>query len=410
MGISVIVVEIVACSPSARDGEALSVRDSAGIEFVYNRPRLLGEADDSAVPDLILGKKVAFADPVDVQFGPDGDVLVLDRGLSQIFVFTSEGQQLRALGEAGSGPGELSKGVAQLILRADTAFVPQLMLDRIERWVLSNGQALRPIPLGDSKSLPFQFEIDDAGRIWESRRRLPGPESRSADSAITVGWLDAGGTFRVVARIGGGPRVESTSNGIRVTPYAAQPVWALGAGEQLFIGMGTRYEVRVYNISGGLERVVERAWRANPLSTNEKQVLRDQFTRLLINSHVPQSVITATRNEIGLPKEFPALTALRVDPAGRIWVQTAFRSSEPLERCADLHRLSDLGSSQWDVYAPTGKYLTRVHFPACLHITDIGDDAAVGFTYSSTGVPLVYRVRFHVPNASAPDQNRDHTS
>lgn len=57
--------------------------------------------------------------------GPDGNIALLDRGYSQVRVFSREGEYLRTIGGQGSGPGEMNMTVYMGISRGGRVFVSQ---------------------------------------------------------------------------------------------------------------------------------------------------------------------------------------------------------------------------------------------------------------------------------------------
>ncbi len=58
----------------------------------------------------------AFANIMAVEFGPDGNIYVLDRGAFTVLVYSPTGEFIRRIGKQGSGPGELLMPFALAVL------------------------------------------------------------------------------------------------------------------------------------------------------------------------------------------------------------------------------------------------------------------------------------------------------
>ncbi|MGB5675490.1 MAG: 6-bladed beta-propeller [Gemmatimonadota bacterium] len=95
-----------------------SIHDSAGVTIVSN-PGIDTPLEWSIRPVLRLGDALGPPEtsffnltPYSVAAGPEGTILVLNRGNYRVVVFSREGRVLRSFGRQGKGPGEMQNPVS----------------------------------------------------------------------------------------------------------------------------------------------------------------------------------------------------------------------------------------------------------------------------------------------------------
>ena len=64
--------------------------------------------------------------PIDLDFGPDGEMLVLNAGDCRVLAFSPDGELIRSFGRQGEGPGEFENPTG-LLVRQDEVWVFQMM-------------------------------------------------------------------------------------------------------------------------------------------------------------------------------------------------------------------------------------------------------------------------------------------
>jgi len=95
----------------------LSMTDSAGVVLV---DQVVGpQMEVELVEELRIGsldgdEATRFFTPRGGEFGPNGELYILDAGNHRVKVFSSEGEFLRSWGSQGDGPGEFSRLATQL--------------------------------------------------------------------------------------------------------------------------------------------------------------------------------------------------------------------------------------------------------------------------------------------------------
>lgn len=148
------------CGPGERAAREPAVRDSAGVRIVENVPADTAETWSLGDPLLEIGavqSSVEYQlDGVgDVARGPDGAIIVAERGSRELSVFDSTGRHVRTAGGEGGGPGEF-RFLSQLAwLPGDTLAAWDLRQNRLSLFT-PDGEFLRArtlTPTNDALSL-----------------------------------------------------------------------------------------------------------------------------------------------------------------------------------------------------------------------------------------------------------------
>ena len=172
-----------------------SVRDSAGVRIVENPDAGVWTAGEAWTLEEELQIGVTDGNP-ELQFGiitgidatPGGEIYVLDAQAHRVRVFDADGNLLRAFGQAGQGPGELSPGLAQappgLFLSGEgTLLVPDHVQpggSPVTRMRVNPGRCSTMT----SSGIPWSFALGPDGCLY-----LP-----SSSGALTLpGWREVEG-------------------------------------------------------------------------------------------------------------------------------------------------------------------------------------------------------------------------
>ncbi|MGD2135756.1 MAG: hypothetical protein PVF27_06330 [Gemmatimonadales bacterium] len=144
---------------------AVVVRDSGGVRIVENfRPEWSDRAEcrvDSE-PLLVLN---GFADVTDVALLDGGAVVVLDGMAHELRFFDAEGRLLASVGREGSGPGAFAAPVAVDVYRGDSVVVFDRALGRISVFSAA-GRFARGVPVRiAAQRLAFVGALDDGSFV-----------------------------------------------------------------------------------------------------------------------------------------------------------------------------------------------------------------------------------------------------
>ncbi len=346
---------------------AVTVSDSAGVAIVRSARAAWNGGDgwvvDSA-PLLVIGASDSTG-PASLQVvvgsmrQSDGTIVVADNGASQLKIFAPDGSLRQVIGRKGSGPGEFEYIANLWACGGDSAFVDDIGRRRVT-------------------------VFDPAGH--EARAfELKGPEGNTAFSTtcnrrgdiLTTGWGDlrnaALGPHRPVVKVAFASRegVATQSPGSFPGTEMVRAPWGgypRPAGRWLRIAMGDSLgwiaanedrDIRGYDPQGRLRRVIRRSGDEPAFTTEDRALVE----RLILDSLRTERERKSVREELArvpLPDRPPAITDLRTDPLGYVWVR-------PFPRAGEEH-------PRWSVYAPDGQYQGEVRIPDGVQLLEIGRD------------------------------------
>jgi hypothetical protein len=382
----VMAVAVASCGVGERGGEAgFVVRDSAGVRIAEShRPRWgLGKGwVVEAVPSLQLGAvegdtPESFARVVDALRLSDGTTVVADGGSHQLRFFDGEGRFLRSVGREGEGPGEFA-GIAQpASCGADSVIAWDPWLRRASvfdaRGLYGRGLVLEAPP--ESGSVYGRWRCGAGGEIvlmgWPRtdgipqglhRPSVPVALASARDGRLTIALGEFPGDDRLGNPGGSGP-----------APLGRRTLLAMGMG-LAYVGTGDSYEVRGYGMDGTLELLLRRP--AGVLAVTREDLARYREVRLRdLSDPNERRSMERWLAELEFPQTFPAYSALRTDPEGRLWVQRYARPGE--------------AGTEWAVFGTDGEWLGDVVMPPGLEVFEIGRDYVLGRWRDELGVDYV---------------------
>lgn len=330
--------------PVTLRGQSVTVRDSAGVRIVENGPvaDLPPALRISPVPMLDLGGD--RGDP-DAEIDPraplvtaarlsDGRYVVVD--FDRLKLFDAEGRFLMNVGGPGEGPGEFKQVGGVCVAPGDTLVASSLFQVRVSvfegqgrhvRTFTKQGRryVVRDACFSDGSFLvgtPLPIDLEHDVVHYAELRRM---NAHGEDLGV-VDTLEAGFT---------NINFETTASFVV-------------HDDALVAGDGTAPEYHVYDATGSLRRIVR--WRAKVVVPTA-EMLEDQ-----VNKHLPRNASPAQRDyalawsrKVPLPPRLPVYLHLRVDGAGRVWVQDP-PSSEGYPML-------------WTVFDVSGAALGRVALP-----------------------------------------------
>lgn len=317
-------------------------RDSAGVRIIENPARKdapvrfrLGEKPLFEVggiesnPDEEFDHKQGYLRGVRMS---NGGLAVMD--VSRVHYFDASGKRIRIVGRKGQGPEEFQYLTSICRTRGDTLILNDSHNRRMS--VLDgSGRILRTILQGDNGSAPFSFCLDDGsfvlqrsiGEIGARQNRIT--RLRTDGSLVNlVGTFDRAGLDMVTMV---GPTIAAS-------------------GDALYYGDPFTSEIRVYDGSGRLRRVIRTADQGDRITDAEAE------ERMAMT--IPRNVTTAERTARmerlrALPRvsqTWPVFMKLEVGSDGTIWVQD-FRKAFP-------------SPDAWTAIDSTGRIVGRLVFPA----------------------------------------------
>ena len=369
-------------------GAAVVVRDSAGVTIVEN-PALGAQADlgwgVGPGPSFDIG---ALEGPDAYQLFrvrdalrlPDGRVAVLDGGSAEVRVFGPDGSHLATWGGQGEGPGEFMQPTALASWPGDSLAVWD---NRLRRLTVMDphgalGRALTIAAAEGMEAPAFSHVLDD-GRLvvvspsllgsepWNGLRRIP----------VRVAVLHPDGTL--AADLGEHPGQETFmrvgEGSIEIMRLTFARGYAVsGAGDETLIAPNDRLELRYWDATGALTRVVRIA--RPPRLVTEADRAAELERRLTGAPEQARPGIRRAFEEFPGPDTLPAFSEAGTDTQGYTWVRP-FRTA------------ADTGRERWIVLDPEGVALGTVELPEGIDVYEIGADYVLGRWADELGVEHV---------------------
>jgi hypothetical protein len=355
-----------------------TIRDSAGVQIIETRLRGAPKSAFSVSDKPIADFGGESTDSLAEFFAPvagavrlrDGRIVVgLGAPAHALRLFDANGRYVSTLARRGQGPGELPFApVGLTLLPGDTIVVlgsPRIVLFG----PTGAGLGIEAYPRGGLNQAVFE----GGGLLTMQRitaeslivyRRIPrATRGVSADTGIrlaTASMNSVGLDFR-------------GSDGSRATFLHQRPfipsLRIAVAGDNVIMGDGTTFEIREYDATAKLRRIIRRdadlTLRHAHIAAHRQGVF---FPGML-----PEVRQLHERWLAGVkfPKNVPAYSELRVDRTGRIWAR-----EYPLAASAPTH---------WSVFGRDGAFLGTADTPNDLAIREIGADYILGTRRDADG-------------------------
>lgn len=374
---------VVACDRDAGPpAEAVTVRDSSGVEIVENG-RVPADAPLLVLGDPPLLELGTVEDDGPEQFfrvsgletRADGALAVVNGGTQEIRFFGPDGAHLGSVGREGEGPGEFRGPAGLWRTRGDSLVVWDGRNRRIS--VLApSGEVVRTAAPERQAANPRVLTVfaDGSWVLTDGRFRIePGfnlmyttfvrydPEGRVVDSLPRQ-------PMAVMGELGEELMIGS--------PLFAPRTTSSGDGSGYWVGTAEEYEVWRYDLSGSLVRVVR--W-AGPDRTVEPGAAERVLAERLEDADEDGRTRTRALHEARPVEDvYPAYETIAATDEGGVWVQ----------RYEPPHH-EDEGPREWLVFRPDGEVRGRIRVPRSLRILRIRGDSVFGIHRDELGVEHV---------------------
>jgi hypothetical protein len=294
----------------------------------------------------------------------DGRVAVGNAGMQQVLLLTAAGTSPRAIGRAGAGPGEF-RTITTLHRTARGGFtVYDARLGRLSEFdaegELVSTERLSP---ADSYTDLQPLSVGTQGQVlahYGSLRRLPA-EGIQRDTTPLLIFPQPGATPDILSRWA----MEETLFALEEDGWSATQVGfgrslaSFGTNQRAIIADTDRLDALVLDTSG--RQLMRIRGRAASIPANESEGeawRRDRVARM--RSDLPPELMARIRERLSqapFRETYPALDALAVDVAGRVWIGAAVPYGE--------------GERPWVVLGPDGTPIASVQLPKNAEILDI---------------------------------------
>jgi hypothetical protein len=299
----------------------------------------IGSEDDE---DILLG--VIF----DAVVGPDGNVYLIDRQLSQVLIISPEGELVTTLGRQGEGPGELNQPHGLFLLDDGKIGVIQGFPGKVTV-INPDDTPGGEIHIGgapEEGGFNFVRKLARCGDnlVGVRGRNTFDMESGKSVATNTLAVMDMEGNDIAVV-------VEHTQEADlqrRVFDEKAEfselDEWAIGPDGVLYTApVRDDYTINARGLDGELVRVMTREFKPRHRDSEDKEELTDGMI-IIINGVRQEIENKALDND-------PAIMGLQVAGDGRLFVGT----------CYDQDKLLEVGTAgRYDIISPAGEFVEQM--------------------------------------------------
>jgi hypothetical protein len=350
-----------------------TMTDSAGVTIVSNGAEgIWSDGDRWGIVELLrIGSM--DGDP-EYQFGliagigvtSDGRMFVMDQQGQHLKVFGADGAHLATLGAAGSGPGEFAIGAGPVLVGVgDTLYVPDLQNQRVNRFA-PDGSSLGSYPLSIQDGLPANWADTPSGTIVTQVRPLtfPGQEALENPMDAIITRAPDGSPIDTLFQMPSGETVDFSGGLPQFHFFVPEPTWALLGDSGLLFAVNDQYRIEQYDESGALRRVILKPFEREAVTERDQEIFVDALERIWRDSGVPPQALETLKSNISFAELFPAFFRFLAGPEGSMWVQDVVSPSQMSpEEQEGFNPLLNLGSADWEVFDPEGRFLGSVSMP-----------------------------------------------
>ena len=321
--------------------------------------------------DLVLGSETdpdyLFYQVWDIKADEEGNMFVLDPNACRVREYDKRGRHLQSIGRQGEGPGEFSRPVTMYLDEAGRIYVLEMRKVHVFtpegdfiKTVLSPSFMADCVPTGNGTLVMMGHMPGETGVSWGIRQ---------VD--------DTGAVLKTVAEFPGNPFGQG---GVVIhhdyTPELRISPWRDGG---FVYGFTTEYKLHCCDASGTEVLVFGKDEPRHAVSRSEKNKILDEFTAKLSRAGE-----TWSRGELermaNMPDHRPFFKGLKVDDAGRVYVQ---RLPSVMEQPEGV---------EFDVFSGRGRLLYSLTLPF-VPVTVRSGFCYISESSEETGAVTVVRYR-----------------
>lgn len=359
-----------------------AVRDSAGVMIVTSLEPAWQAEEGWRVGDLpIVEIGRDTEDPAHQLYRvssairlSDSRIVIGNAGTQEVRIFEQSGRHVRTVGREGEGPGEfltlswVKRAAGDSIVTFDTRLKRVSIFD-------PDGDLARVVSLAGPETPASLYIIGffDSGRYLAWGGTPPISELSMGlrrDSVLFRVFRPDGTKQATLGRFPGGSfYVQMRTIGSNTVPLPVAVPFSPAArgqvhGQYAYIGVTDSYEVRLYDASATLHRIVRKA-HANLRVRDQdlERFLADRATSARSRDPWSEAEMAVLR-EAPVPQRMPAYRRFRVGGDEHLWIE-------------DYRRPGD-ETPVWQVFDPEGRLLGPVALPVGFDALEFGADYVLG--------------------------------
>jgi len=216
-------------------------------------------------------EEIIFGVLSDIAIDAQGHLYALDTQLSQISVFSPDGEFLRTIGREGEGPGEFRRGSELFVTPDNKVGVAQMMPGKIVM-LSPDGKPAGdfPVPAAPDGGTQMIWGADVAGRsvVIGSGTFSRGDGKFTMSSSLQLLAPDGTSRGKVVER----NQVNDMASTTFEEKTARRPVWAAGSDGKIYVNDAfDAYEIKYFGADAKLSRVTTRAYEHRARTQEEME-------------------------------------------------------------------------------------------------------------------------------------------
>lgn len=327
----------------------------------------------------------------------DGRLVVVNRGSSELMVFSLSGELLSAFGRRGGGPGEFKNLWSVHVRAGDTLVVGDYRPWRFS-FFTPEGEFLRSIelkppeierpdfaiPLGNGAGFVMEEPLFETQREWVDRVVPLRAYGEDGEFAWTVGefWLDRWGYLSEELGYVGNPI------------FGAKATFSHLRDDLILYGTGQFEQLEIWNLSGELKGIVRWESRGRAVESGDADLWRHQRReeieeRVELTPRMEAVIEAQVGAHLPVADLYPGHANVVVSAEGRIWVE-------------EYRRPSDEGPTRWLVFDPNGGFHCAASIPEDLWVLAAGGDRIFGLVRDSLDVEYIVGHDVGSPQARGP--------
>lgn len=308
------------------------------------------------------------------------------------------GALIRRFARTGGGPGELGAGRPILLSAGGDSIAVADMGNLRVHWYGGQGKLLRELPIPLTQGAPVAWGALPGGLLLMQVKTVIQPGG-SSDS-VTNRVIDFS-TQAPLVELSGGSLLDMRSGpgGVKTVLLSSEPTWTATPSGRLIVGSSDRYELRIHDFTGRLERIVSLDRERRRISSADQaavmKLYRESMTRGMAQAGPEAArVVRGMLENVSVAEHYPMFGLIRNGPHGSILVQRSEMRGASAELALEMLQN---GSSRWDVFDESGRRLGLIRLPERFRPVGVAGDGIVGIESDSLGVQSIVRLRAEGP-------------
>lgn len=309
-----------------------TIEEIDGVVHIKNpETPLISESLIEFVEELSIGEaegapEYMFQEIRSLAVDGSNNIYVADWKESHIKVFDFTGIFLRTIGRRGEGPGEIGRAYSIQFTRTDEVMVHDGR-NRKVHYFSSDGAFQRAVPFGGLFPLSL-YEVST--EYYFGLVIVNDPENRRWELMKLDTELKSMATIETI---------PAQSVGQPLVVFEPEIAYRILPDMSLVYGRTDRYEFRILDSEGRVQKNISRTFTPLPVTTEIKQRIREQ---------IPDEKISFTKYN-------PVFLNFTTDDEGRIYVQTC----ESIATVMSYLDNRPQAAHTYDVFDPEGKFLLK---------------------------------------------------